>query len=75
MPCLNKGRLTSSLQLFDTARTQNVSQLAWSKEIRRPGDLVSLMGRHGSGNESNFESVQNKSKACSSILDDREYDP
>ena len=29
-------------------------------------------GRHGSGNKSNFESGQNKSKACSYIVEDRE---
>ena len=34
-----------------------------------------VKGRHGIGNKGNFESDQSKSKACSYILIDREYNP
>ena len=34
-----------------------------------------VKGKHGSGNKDNFESGQNKTKACSYILEDRECSP
>ena len=44
-------------------------------EISMVSIKLSLRGRHGLGNKGNFESGQNKSKACSFILEDRELSP
>ena len=37
--------------------------------------MEAIKGRHGSGNKGNFESGQNKIKACSYLLKDRECNP
>ena len=52
---------------------QATSMSSWEQHLTPC--MIALKGRHGSGYKDNFDSGQNKIKACSYTLKDRECNP